>query len=161
MAVVDEQLYESTSRKSASQGGGTFKKVVRQLVSVAALDSNGSIYRVAKLPASAVITDIRYINDNMAGSTDWDTGLYGPDGGAVKDADVFDDGIDFSSDSGPATPTQGMTAVGISDRQKQLYELAGDDDVTYPGHYDVALTANTVGTEAGSILVEIEYVLGV
>lgn len=161
MAVEDKQVYDSTSRKSESEKGGTIAKIVRQVVSVAAADDDTSIYRVAQLPASAVITNVRYLNTAMTSSSDWDLGIYLPDGGAVKDKDILDDGISFTVVALGTTPKQGLTAIGAANRGKKLWELAGDTDGSYPGAYDIALTANTVGTDAGSIFVELEYIIGV
>lgn len=160
MAVEDKKLYESTSRIPSVQVDGVEKKTVRQIVPIAVDDSDGSVYRLFKLPANAVIVDVRYYNDAITGGTDYDLGLYEGDGGAVADADCFDDGFNFSI-AQPITsfPNQGMRQVALADREKQLYEIASDSDVSYPGFYDIALTANTVGSGAGNILVEVDYII--
>lgn len=160
MAVEDKKLYESTSRIPSVQVDGVEKKTVRQIVAIAVDDSDGSVYRLCKLPANAVIVDVRYYNDAITGGTDYDLGLYEGDGGAVADKDCLDDGFTFAvAQPVSSFPNQGMRAVTLANREKQLYELAADDDVSYPGFYDVALTANTAGSGAGNILVEIDYII--
>ncbi|NCD16506.1 MAG: hypothetical protein EOL91_04180 [Actinobacteria bacterium] len=160
MAVEDKKVYESTTRKPASEESGAIKKTIQQLVSVAAADSDGSIYRIAKLPASAVILDVRYMNSAITAGTDYDLGLYGVDGGAVVDKDILDDGLSFTVAATAAALKQGLTNVAIADRLDQLYELAGDSTGSYPGQYDIALTANTVGSADGTVYVEIDYIIG-
>lgn len=160
MAVEDQKVYESSTRKPASEESGVFKKIIRQLVTIASADSDGSIYRVAKLPALAIITNVKYLNTEITAGSDYDLGIYGVDGGAIKDKDVLDDGLSFTTAVTAAAPKQGLTNVAIANRLKKLYELAGDATGSYPGQYDIALTANTVGTADGTVFVEIEYIIG-
>ena len=88
----------------------------------------------------------------MTGGTDYDLGLHEQNGGAVVDADVLADGLSMATARTVATSNNaGMTTIDITNGLKTLGDISGQDDVS--SAYDIALTANTVGTVAGTIKV--------
>jgi hypothetical protein len=120
-------------------------------VEVAAADDDGSVYRIARLPSNARLIGRTIKNDAIAGGSDYDIGLYTVDDGAVVDADILDDGLSMTAAGGAFDDFSAIPPEKINDR---LWELAGE--TTDPGgQYDICLTANTVGTVAGGIAVDI------
>jgi len=121
----------------------------------AVADDDGSVYRIAKaLQPSLIPIQITIYNDAITASTDWDLGLYetGIDE-AVIDADVFVDGISMAGARVLGSGVSGLTAVDVANLYKKIYEHAGDDVTDYKAGYDLALTANTVGSAVGTITV--------
>lgn len=144
--------------QSATNGGKIH--FIRDTVEVAAADSDGSVYRLARVPSNAVLVDVRVNNDAITGGTDYDLGFYDTpeiNGGAVIDKDNLLDGVDLSSASA-GEGTFGMTAVVIENRHKQVWQLAGlsSDPKKL---IDIALTGNTVGTAAGTLTLIVQYSL--
>lgn len=130
---------------------------------VAAADDNGSIYRVLKnVDPSMIIKDIEVLNDAIAAGTDYDLGFYEPleRGGAVLDADILAGPIDMSSARIHGAGVSGLSAVDIANAGKRIFELLGHTLNTRKLGYDLAVTANTVGTAAGTITLKITLVQG-
>jgi len=129
-------------------------KLVAMVVSfeVAVADDDGSVYRIGKgLSGSLIPIDFKIFNDAIAGATDYDLGLYKVDSGAVIDKDVFMDGADINAGNGIASPQNGLTAVDVANLTKKIFEHAGHDVTDSLQGYDLALTANTVGSAVGTI----------
>lgn len=129
---------------------------------VAVADDDGSVYRLFKnVPAHLVPTKIEIFSDAITAGTDWDLGLYESfdetaSDGIVVDKDVLADGIDLSSGSARGSAKDGLVTVAIDAVQSSLMVLAGhttDYPYTKKLGYDIALTANTVGSAAGTISV--------
>lgn len=128
---------------------------------VLAADDDGSVYRFKRVRSDAIIAYVGVLNDAITSGTDYDFGVYrtAADGGAVVDADLIADGVDMSSarvaelsvrfhDTGTAK---------IEEFYKPLWQLLGlssDPQI----EYDLAWTANTVGSAAGDITTIIELV---
>lgn len=125
---------------------------------VAAADDDGSIYRLFRsVPSNYIPVQIDIATDGMTGSTDWDLGLYKPNLGAVVDKDVLMDGQTLASALTRATGQGlGLSNVNIADATKTLATLSAQ---TKPDTaYDIALTANTVGSAAGTVTVIAKFV---
>ncbi len=120
---------------------------------VAAADDDGSVYRVFKnINPSLIPTQIGISCDAITNGTDWDLGLYKPDLGAVVDKDCLMDGQTLASAAKLGLGAlNGMGGVDVADINKRLFEHAGATISTRPEAYDMALTANTVGTAAGTV----------
>lgn len=132
---------------------------------VAAADDDGSIYRLFKnLDPELIPIRIEIYNDAITLGTDYDLGLYETlsdgQGGTVVDKDIFYDGADLSSAHASGSPLDGLTTVDIANRTKRLYEHGGHTIITKKQGYDLALTANTVGSAAGTITVIVEFAQG-
>lgn len=139
----------------ASKGGTT--KSVHETLAVAAADDDGSVYGLFLVNSNDVPKSIDIQCSAVTGGTDYDLGLYDYDGegaiGSAVDADILMDGQTMAS---AAVDLDGMQTVAAANRGKTFWELAGE--TTDPQkQYIVALTANTVGTAAGTIHVDMEY----
>ena len=144
-----------------SHGDKTVSAVVT--FEVAAADDDGSVYRLLKnVPAHLIPTKIEIASDAITGGTDYDLGFYkttvGGVAGEVIDADKLADGLDLSSATTFASPADGLEALDLNEVQKRIYELAGDTLNDHELGYDIALTANTVGTAAGTISAKFWFV---
>lgn len=123
---------------------------------IAAADDDGSVYRLFKsVPHNYIPVRIEIYNDAITAGTDYDLGFYqttvGGVAGAVVDKDALADGLDMSSAAAKGSPKDGLVTVAIENVQKRVYELAGDTLDAKELNYDIALTANTVGSAAGTI----------
>lgn len=166
MAVEDKYVDanvadEKKTNAAFIHGADTLAAIVT--FEVAAADDDGSIYRLLKnVNPDLIPIAITLWNDAITGCTDVDLGLYLPleMGGAVIDKDVFLDGEDINGGNARSSPVDGLTNVGIADCQKKIYELAGHTLETKKQGYDIALTANTVGSGAGTISVLFQFIQG-
>lgn len=132
---------------------------------VAAADSDLSVYRLFKaLSPDTRIIDIKINSDAITSGTDWDLGFYEVSAagqtGAVVDKDALLDGLDLSSATVAGAEVSAFTAPNILNLVDPIYLLAGDTATTKKPAYDIALTANTVGSAAGTITVRIIFVQG-
>lgn len=133
---------------------------------VAAADSDGSVYRIFKsVNPHYIPVKIDVTNDAITSGTDYDLGLYkttGSDGvaGAEIDKDIFADGMDLSSAHLRTAALDGLVTVDAANSTKKIYEHAGDSLSSLDNGYDIALTANTVGSAAGTVTVVAYFVYG-
>ena len=120
-------------------------------------DDIDTIYRLCRVPANAVVLQVDFNNDAIAGITDMDFGLYDTleQGGAVKDVDVFMDGTDMHAAAVMGSETSGLSNLALDAIGDQMYQHAGDDAPTPNGEYDLCLTSNAEITGAGTIAVRI------
>lgn len=159
MAVLDKfanTLTAAGKKAPALNAGGAGMFVVAGSYEIAAADDDASVIRLARLAANAVPILGQIWCDALTSGTDWDLGLYKPGvGGAVVDKDLLADGVDLSSAIAITTfSNNALTNLGGADPRgsysKQLWELLG---LTKPARqdYDLALTANTIGSAAGTV----------
>lgn len=127
-------------------------------VEIAAADDNASIYRLFRVRSDFRISSLELFNDAIASGTAFDLGVYqtADNGAAVVDADLF--ATDVSLASARVVPTDLLFEVlDINKIEKPLWEMLGlssDPKI----EYDIALTADTVGTAAGTITMRMRYV---
>lgn len=164
MAVEDKYVETRTAAgklaKSAYTVGAEIVALVATLETAAA-DDDGSVYRLFKsVPSNYIPLNITIATDGITGGTDYDLGLYKVGvGGAVVDKDVLMDGQTMASALTRATGSQlGLKDVNIADVGKTLGELSGQ--TTVDASYDIALTANTVGSGAATITVLATFIQG-
>lgn len=125
--------------------------------SIAAADDDGSVYRILKdVPANYVPVRIAITNTAITNGTDYDIGIYDRDLGAVKERDIFLDGASMASARTVRTDVTSLTAAVEADFGKSVGELSTATTVALA--YDIALTANTVGTVAGTVTVHCWFV---
>lgn len=131
---------------------------------VAAADDDCSIYRLFRVNSNMIPYRITITNDAITGGTDYELGIYntldGPQAGSVKDLDALLGTTSMASARAEGSGISGLSAVAVENATQRLYELAGDTASDHPSEYDIALTANTVGTAAGTITVKAEFVQG-
>ncbi|MBX3480005.1 MAG: hypothetical protein KF842_06370 [Caulobacter sp.] len=130
-------------------------------VEIAAADDNGSVYRMARLRSSDRVSQIRVWSDAITGGAAFDLGLYrtADDGGAAVDDDLFASALDFSSAVGGTDVTYEASASNHDKIEKRLWELLGlsaDPQIDY----DLAFTADTVGTAAGTVSLRVRFTGG-
>lgn len=164
MAIQDKYVETQTAagklgKAALTQGAKPIVMVATE--EIAAADDDTSVYRLFKsVPSNLIPVQIDILTDGITGGTDYDLGLYkvGVDGAAV-DADVLMAGQTMASALTRATGQGlGLAAVDVADVGETLGELSGQDPID-PA-YDIALTANTVGTAAGTISVIAHFVQG-
>ena len=156
MAVIDRYINTENYLDPRNNNGGKVELAIVSL-EVAAGDDDGSKYRILKnIDSLKSIARITVMCDAITGGTDYDLGFYDIESGAVIDADALASTLDLSSAS---RVLDGLENVIIENMGKRIYELAGESDINTRTHeVDIVLTANTVGTAAGTITVIIEYV---
>lgn len=126
---------------------------------VAAADSDASIYRLFKdVNSSLIPVSMRVSCDAITGCSDVDFGLYDSldAGGAVVDKDCLGDGLDISAGYSRILGLDCLVNVDLSEARKRLWELVDAVTLTLntkKGAYDIAMTANTVGSGAGTVTV--------
>lgn len=126
---------------------------------VAAADGDGSVYRVARLPANLIPVSLTLMADDSIDITYVDIGLYTPGaGGAVVDIDCFADNLATNGDnldSADLAPN-GMVSMPIDDIGKKLWEIAAVKaagsytDANHPAEFDLAVTAKSEPGAAGT-----------
>lgn len=124
--------------------------------SIAAADSVGSTYRMARIPSSARIVSFSRTNGASGATGQVDVGLYrtAADGGAVVDSDILHN--EMVLESAGNNVVAGQVAAG--DKEKRLWELLGL--TADPGvDYDVTLTLTEVCASGIDVAIDIEYVL--
>lgn len=162
MAVEDKYTNADlvAGKKAAAFQTGSGAKTVTMIatIAVAAADDDGSVYRAfANVPSAWVPVNIAVHNDAITGGTDYDLGLYKAGvGGAAVDADVLADGLDLSSAAAlSGWNNAGLTTVAV-ENLGDLATLGGESEPE--ASYDIALTANTVGSAAGDIRITATFV---
>lgn len=169
MAVEDKNVDSGSSAQIASMVRKLFNTgaeigALFVTFEVAAADSDASVYRLFHgLPYGTIPLLLLIANDAITDGTDYDVGLYDTDLGAVIDKDVFADGLDLSSAHAsltPGTALDGLLTVAIENRGKELWEHAGHTVSNLRDTYDIALTANTVGSAAGTVSALLIFAIG-
>src|SRR5262249_9528274 len=126
-------------------------------VTTGASDSNGSIYRMFTNLNPNVIPLLLYLgNEANSGCTGYDVGLYvsGVGEGAAFVDNIFATGLDLSSahaSLNPKTALDAMSNLAIDAVGKRLYEHAGHTTANMLQQYDIAITADTAGSQAKKI----------
>lgn len=127
-------------------------------VEVAAADDNTSTFRMFRVWSGWRVCELLLWNDAIASGTAFDVGLYqtAENGGAVVDADCWASDVSMASaraTSGPLNLT--FEALNIDKIEKKVWEVAAVAVTTLTADprrwYDICLTADTIGTAAGTI----------
>ena len=164
MAVEDKYV---NAELAAGKKGSSFATVGQKTITlvqteeIATTDDDGSVYRFFKgVPSTYIPTEITIVCDAITGGTNYDLGLYEVGvGEAVVDKDVLMDGQTLATALTRATGHQlGLGIVDKADVTKTLGELSAQTNVS--AAYDIALTANTVGSAAGTVTIIATFVQG-
>jgi len=164
MAVRNEYINSNLAAgtlQDATLGGGGGIQTILQTFEIAAADDDASIFRLARIKAGDILLRATIMCDAITSGTDYDLGLYqittGGVNGAVLDKDIFMDGQTFASAS---KTIDGLQTVAIENRVKSVVDLhntVSSASVANSGQeYDIALTANTIGSAAGTVTVILE-----
>lgn len=131
---------------------GTNVACIQGTFEVAAADDNDSIYRFIKgIPAGVIPVALEIACDAVTGMSDVNVGLYKTNLGDVVDENVLADALDLSSAITFAAPKDGLKDVNIADRQKTLWELAGQTIRNKATVFDIAMKAVAAASTAGTI----------
>jgi hypothetical protein len=163
MAVENKYVDDNVAAGKLGKAGLTSGDKIVVMVNteeIAAADDDGSVYRFFKnVPANLIPVEITVTTDGITGMTDTDIGIYKTNLGAVVDKDVLMDGQTLASALTRATGHQlGLANVNIADAGKTLAVLSAQADPDQA--YDIALTANTVGSAAGTVTVIAKFIQG-
>lgn len=161
MAVENKYVDSNIVAGKKSLIGGAGQEIVAYAVTfeTAAADDDGSVYRIIKgIPSNLIPYQITICCDAITSGTSWDLGVYKTDLGAVVDKDILMATQTLASALTRATGHQlGLGAVNVDKVGATLATLSGQ---TVPDDsYDLALTANTVGSAAGTISVLAEFLV--
>ena len=127
---------------------------------VAAADDDGSIYKLAKVGANMIPLDIKINCDVITGSSVWDLGFY-KENGVEADKDILMSNADLSGGKALGSEQNGLASLGVDNIGKKVYELLGLTDATRSeDSYVLALTADTVGSAAGTVSVRGLFIQG-
>ncbi len=177
MAVVNEYASVITEDKKSGilspvghsnrelayfSGYGAEVLTMRQLVTVGATDSNGSVYRVFNdITLQAFVKSIKIANTAITGGTSFDVGFYGPDFNLTAGFDnVLASGLDLSTAHSYQNALDGAQDLSLLQRTEPIYTLVNQTfDVSKPWlAVDLCITADVIGTGGGTILVDVELV---
>lgn len=153
MAVINEYVNtQDGAQVNEARGGAVI--ALSGAFEVATGDSDGSKYRLAKLNKNLTPIQIDINCDSITGATDYDLGLYETleNGGAVKDKDCYLDGANISAGKAMGSEQNGLATLPVDEIGDQVWEHADvSDENDAQEEYDLVLTANTVGTGAGTV----------
>lgn len=154
--VVDAKDSGGAVKDATRFRGGELVAIVTRPFTIAAADSDGSIYRVGKVNKNLIPVKIDINCSVITGGSDYDLGLYHTleNGGAVADKDCLLDGADLSGGKALGSEQSGLASLTVANIGKQVWELAGattENDADL--EYDLALTGNTVGTGTGTVMI--------
>lgn len=163
MAVEDKYVNSDVvagKKGKAARVSGDEERVMVATVEIAAADDDGSKYRMFKsIPSNFIPTEITIACDTITGGTDYELGIYKTNLGAVISKGLLMTNQTLATALTRATGHQlGLAAVDIANIYKTLGELSGQTDID-PA-YDIVLTADTVGTAAGTVTVIAKFVQG-
>lgn len=161
MAVINQKADVIDFPQGALYGGAS-EKVIQKVVSVASGDEDGSAYLVGEIPGEAIITGVSVLNTAVTAGTDYDLGL-ADQAGTILSVDKLFDGVDMSS--ARTAFTEMALDFGAANAAKCVYELLSHVSKVVPGSgetaskasYRLILTANTVGSADGTIVVQVRY----
>lgn len=150
---VDSNIVAGKKCEAYTSGSGAESFDLVATFEVAAADDDGSIYRVFKdVPANAVPVEISISCDAITGGTSWGCGIYRKDLGSVVNATIFMSGQTLATALTRATGHQlGLGNLNVDAVKRNIASLTG---LPNPDEsYDIALTAATVGSGAGTVSV--------
>lgn len=133
---------------------------------IAAADNDADTYTLYPVSLDARIDDLQIFNDAITGGTDYDIGFYkitDNNLGAAIDADKLMDGQTMASARSVFTSVLGLgtNAIDIgTESGEKVWELCGYASIdaareaNQTNQVYIVITANTVGTAAGSLVVK-------
>lgn len=166
MAVVTVKSAQITNRDAATRIlnnaylAGQAVRHARAVVAIANGDSATSKYLLFQLPSNALVISVRENAPDIGTTTTADVGLYRTtiDGGAVVDADFFKAATILNAGAISKSEVVAGNVATVALGEKRIWELLGlttDPQI----QYDVVLTLVGAADAAGSVLVEIDYVI--
>lgn len=151
-------LYNGFTNKEIQEGelanpvfvSGDFTKYLVAKFQVNNFYDNGSILRIAKVPATSIIVGSKVFNSAIAGLATADLGIYNPltkNNGEALAENIFLDGASFTAARSHATGSlDGLSDLPTNDIGKRTYELAGETPTKNAGSYDIGLKLTSTPT---------------
>ena len=127
---------------------------------VAAADNDGDVFRMLRVNAQDRILRITILCDAITSGTDYDLGVYAINDGDAVDADCYVTTVDLSSALTTTNLNYRWETQDVANAGYRVWQDAGVSADPGNVQYDLAFTANTVGSAAGTITLIIEYVAG-
>lgn len=166
MAVVTTKSTQITNRDASPRVlnnsflEGAMVRHARDVCAIANGDSVGSKYIFFSIPSNALVISVRENSPDIGTTTAADVGLYRTtqDGGAVVDADFFKAATVLNAGAISKSEVVAGNVATVANGGKRIWELLGlasDPKILY----DVALTLTGAADAAGSVLLEIDYVV--
>ena len=166
MAVVTVKSQAITNRDStpavindaAHAAGG-----LRGFIAAAAItsgDNIGSKYILGQVPSNAVVHSVQVVSPDIGTTTTADVGLYQTtaNGGAVADADLFDDALSLNGGALSNAEVAFSNVITPANSYKKVYEHLG---LTADSNrmYDVVLTLDGTADGTGTVIVKVVYAI--
>lgn len=158
MAVENKYVDSATALGLTAEPGANGHEVIRYVAvaAVAAADDDGSIYRLFKdIPNSFRPSRITVLTDGITGGTDYELGVYDRNLGAVVSKGLFMTNQTMATASRSIDGLANVSVANIGNKAS-IAELLSLTPTTAKPAYDIALTADTVGTAAGNVTVIME-----
>jgi len=155
MAVVNLKTTAITAQDAADDKlatSGPYECALVGTLETNADDTAGSVYRMVRVPANFVPTEILLATDALGGSAAADVGVYKieENGGAVVDADEFASAVVVSSAVAWTKVMEEVAAADIAKIGKTMWERVGL--TANPGiAYDIALTLTAATGASGTV----------
>lgn len=172
-AYVDADLVAGKLASASRVSGVAVFQAIQSFV-VGSTDTAGSIYRIFKgIPSDSIITSLELYNDALTGATSVKLGLYDVldfdnVGAIIGTGDQFMTATDISSGTAISAAARNcLTNLSIANREKQLWDLAGE--VVGPpsatmkrAAFDICMTMTAMTTGAtGNVMVKMTYIRAV
>jgi len=126
---------------------------------VAAANDDGSIFKLALIGGNMVPLSLSMNSDAIAGATSYDLGFY-TEAGVDAGKAVFMSAHDINGGFARGSELNLLHDLAIEKIGQNVYEILGKTLTTKENAYVLALTANTVGTAAGTISVYGTFIQG-
>ena len=155
MAVVSLKTTAITAQDAADDKiatSGPYECVLTGTLEANADDTAGSVYRMVRVPANFVPTEILLATDALGGSAAANVGVYKieEDGGAAVDATEFASAVVVSSAVAWTKVMEEAAAADIAKIGKAMWERVGL--TANPGiAYDIALTLTVATGSIGTV----------
>jgi hypothetical protein len=157
MALVDRYINTLEKFLDPVNNHGAKSLISVVGVEIAPGDDSGSVYRILKNINSAnKLKRITLMTDAIAGATDVDLGFYEINLGPAIDVDALVDGQTLAVAS---RVLDGMSAVPIDNMGKRIWTLAGQTIDSFDAEVDIALTANVLGANGGTVIAIVEFMI--
>jgi hypothetical protein len=125
---------------------------INSVIQITTGDSANSIHRVGSAPSDAIIDPRSRYYHEATGLTDFDVGIYHPNGGAVISADCLVNGDDVSA----AGDESVLKSVATANLNKRLWEIAGLSS-NPGGELDIVATQKAGTADTKVIVFKIDY----
>lgn len=171
-AWIDANVAAGKKGQVSKVAGGQVSEFMSLYAKLGAADGDGSVLGFALIPADAVLTELKLLQDALTGFSSVSCGFYKLDNDGQTFLDTAkSDGTsasavlqalaDLSAGFAVGSEHDLMSAVSIANRGKKVWELLGyTDPKKVDGRYVLALTAATSGTAAGNIVVRGRFIQG-